>query len=277
MAREGGMMKKFVLFLIGLSMLFYGSCFYIRVDYPNERGKTPLEEFHKNIPLSPGGTLSLRNGNGNVEIHGWETEELNVYAEKMIQLPDRAKLYVFPRKDFAPGIVFDKFEDFIKIRTKNISEENEASFVDYYIDVPHSINLKDIVVRRGNITINEVYGDAFLDLTEGDIVVENFSGSLTASVIQGSVMASLFDLREEDEIIIDSREGDITLSLQENANARFVVVCPEGDISSDFDLDLPADEKEIDTQSGENGPRISLSASRGNVRIKKNTKDDLHF
>ena len=161
-------MKKSILFLLILPMFLISSCFYIRVDYPQEREWAPVDEFHKIVPLSPGGTLSLANMNGNVEIHGWEQEELEVYAEKMI------------REGFAPGIIFDRFENFIKIRTKNASADKEASLVDFYIDAPHSINLKDIVVSNGNILISEVFGEAYLDLKEGDITVENFSGSLRA-------------------------------------------------------------------------------------------------
>jgi len=267
--REGGTMKNKSFFLLILSMLFLSSCFYIQVEYPPERGRTPLEEFHKSVPFSPGGTLSLANVNGNVEINGWEREELEVYAEKMIQLPERTKFYIYPRKDFAPGIVFDKFENFIKIRTKNVSENKEVGFVDYFIDVPSSINLKDIVVRKGNINISGVYGDAYLDLTEGDITVENFSGSLTASANRGSVDVSLIDLREQDEIVITSREGNITLSLQENASAHLVAAFPDGEISSEFEIDVPPGDKKIDTQWGENGPSISLTALRGNIRITK--------
>ena len=266
-------MKKSAIFTFVLSLLFLSSCFYIRVDYPGDWGRTPLDEFHKNVPLSPGSTLSLENVNGNVEIHGWEKEELDVYAEKMIQFPERTRFYVYPRKDFAPGIVFDKFENFVKIRTKNISEDKEVGIVDYYIDVPHSVNLKDVVVRRGNILITEVYGDAYLDLTDGDIEVDNFSGSLTVSVVHGSVDATLFDLREEDEVVITSREGNITLALQENASAQIEAVFPNGEIVSEFELQVPLDEKKIDARLGENGPRIALTALRGNVRIKKILND----
>lgn len=262
-------MKKSIIFLFVLFAFLHSSCFYIRVDYPREGGRTPLDEFHKNVPLSPGGTLSLININGNVEIQGWESDELDVYAEKMIQLPDRSKFYIYPGKEFAPGIVFDKFENFVKIRTKNVSEDKEFGYVDYYIDVPRSINLKDIVVQRGNITLNEVYGDAFLELVEGEIRVDNFSGSLTVSVVQGSVEASLFDLREEDEIIIDIRDGDVTLSLQEDVNAHLVAVFPEGVISSEFELEQPPDVNKIDTQLGDSGSSISVTALNGNVRIEK--------
>lgn len=262
------MKKTFILPLI-FSVLLVHSCFYIRVDYPPQRARTPIDEFHKNVPLSPGGTLSLENGNGNVEIHGWEMEELEVYAEKMIQFPDRSKFYVFPRKDFTPGIVFDKFENFVSIRTKNISDQKDIAFVDYYIDVPRSINLKDIMVRKGNIFISEVHGNAYLDLEEGDITVESFSGSLTASTVRGSVNARLFDLRELDEIVITSNLGDITLSLEGDASAHLVAEFPEGEISSEFEIPVPSEGKQIDTQWGENGPHISLTALRGNIKIKK--------
>lgn len=270
-------MKKSSYFMFFLSLLLLFSCFYIRVDYPGALGRTPLDEFHKNVPLSQGGTLSLENVNGNVEIHGWEREELDVYAEKMIQLPDRTQFYVYPRKDFTPGIVFDKFENFVKIRTKNISENKEVGFVDYYIDVPHSINLKDIAVRRGNMIITEVYGDAYLDLMDGDIVVDNFSGSLTASVVHGSIDASLFDLQEEDEIVITSREGDINLSIEENASAHFQAVFPNGELSSEFEFEVRHDEKKIDIQWGEDGPRISLTALNGDIKIYKIKKDGMPF
>jgi hypothetical protein len=271
------MMKKSFFFVFFLSMLLLYSCFYIRVDYPGALGRTPLDEFHKNIPFSQGGTLSLENVNGNVEIHGWERDELDVYAEKMVQLPDRTRFYVYPRKDFAPGIIFDRFENFVKIRTKNISEDKEIGFVDYYIDAPHSINLKDIVVRRGNMIISELFGDAYLDLMDGDIVVDNFSGSLTASVVDGSINASLFDLREEDEIIITSQEGDITLSLEENMSAHFQAVFPNGELNSEFEFDIQLDEKKIDTQWGEEGPRISLTAFNGDIKIYKIKKDGMPF
>ena len=262
-------MKKSAFILVVLSMFFLGSCFYIRVDYPYEQGRAPMEDYQNNVPFAPGGTLSLENVNGNVEIHGWDQEELAVYAEKTVQLPERTRFYVLPGRDFTPGIIFDKFENFVKIRTKSISGNNEMSFVDYYIDVPNSINLKDIVVKKGNITVTEVYGDAYLDLIEGDIAVENFSGSLTASVDLGSVTASLFDLREEDEVVIISKEGNVTLALPEDTNAHIEVELPEGDLICDFEFDEALDEKKLDIQIGENGPRIYLTALNGDVQINK--------
>lgn len=266
-------MKKTALFTVLFSIFLLSSCFYIRVDYPLDKGRAPIEDYRNNVPFSPGGTLSLENLNGNVEIRGWEQEELAVYAEKTIQLPDNPRLYVFPRGNFTPGIIFDKFENFVKIRTKDVPKNRGMSYVDYYIDAPHSINLKDIMVGTGNITITEVYGEAYLDLVDGDIRVENFSGSLSASVARGAVSASLFDLREEDEIVIVCREGNITLGLQEEASAQIEAVFPAGTISSDFEFDTPLETEKIDIQLGEGGPRVFLTALKGDIQINKITRD----
>lgn len=187
----------------------------------------------------------------------------------MIQWPDRTRIFVYPWTDFAPGIVFDQFENFVKIRTKPPAGKEEEGAVSFFIHVPHSIDLKDIVVEKGNIMISEVYGEVNLDLMEGDVNLESLSGSLTASVITGSVTASLYDLRESDEILITSKEGDITIFLQEDVGANLEAVFPNGEISSDFECEIPPDKKEIDLQLGEGGVFISLTAFNGKVRINR--------
>ncbi len=266
-------MRRIFISAVILSLLFLCSCFYIRVDYPYEEGRVPMEDYHKVVPFEPGGTLSLENVNGDVEIAGWEREELDVYARKIVQWPERTRVYVYPWNEFSPGIVFDQFEDFVKIRTKSAAGDEEAGTVHFSIDVPHSINLKDIVVERGTIIISEVYGEIHLDLAEGDVVLDGFSGSLSASVITGSIEASLYDLREQDEIVITSKEGDITLSLEEDVRAHIEASFPNGEISSDFDFEIPSDKKEIDWQLGEGGTFISLTALNGQIKINKIEKD----
>ncbi len=262
-------MRRLLVFVVILSLNFLCSCFYIRVDYPREARGAPIGDFHKVVPFKSGGTLSLENASGDIEIRGWEEEELDVYARKMIHWPEKTRIYFYPWNDFTPGIVFDQFEDFVKIKTKSAAKGGDAGVVHFSIDVPHSINLKDIVVGSGSILITEVYGEANLDLGNGDIVLEGFSGSLSASVIMGSITASLYDLRERDEILINCKEGDITLSLQGDVQAHLEAVFPNGEIFSDFEFERSSEKKEIDLQLGEGGAIISLIALNGNIKIDR--------
>jgi hypothetical protein len=262
-------MRKLLILMVILSMIFLCSCFYIRVDYPwGERG-VPMGDFHRIVPFEAGSTLSVENTAGSIEIRGWEEEELEVYARKMVHWPDRRRVYVYPWRDFAPEIVFDQFENFVKIKTESASQDEEQEIVDFSIDVPRSVNLKDILVGNGDVVISEVYGEADLEVTNGNILLDGFSGSLSASVVSGSITAALYDLREQDEIIITSREGDIILSLQGDVQARLEAVFPEGEISGDFEIENPTHKKEIEVQLGEGGAFISLTALNGNIVINR--------
>ncbi len=262
------MRKLFIIMLIA-TILSLCSCFYIRVDYEALGGMAPMGDFHEVVPFMPGGTLSLENINGNIEIRGWEKEAVEVYAEKKFRLPDQPKFHIFPKRDFDPRIELDRFENFLKLRTMDVSPENQETFVDFYIDVPHSINLRDITAQRGNIYVSDLYGDVYMDLMSGEIVIENFSGSLTTSVMYGSVSASLYDLREEDEIIITAKEGDVTVFLEEDIQAHIEASVPQGEVFCDFETEEPSETGKINLKIGENGAFLSLTAMNGDVTIKR--------
>jgi hypothetical protein len=268
-------MKALLIAMLIVTMLSLCSCFYIRVDYEASGGVAPMGEFHDVVPFSPGGTLFLENVNGNIDIRGWKKDEVEVYAEKKLRLPERAEFHIYPRRQIEPRIDFDKFENFLKIRTMNISKENQESIVDYYIDVPQSINLRDIVAQRGDIFVSDLYGDVYADLMSGNIVIENFSGSLTASVAYGSVRASLYDLREEDEIIITVREGDVIVSLEENMQAYLEAMAPNGEVFSDFELEETSEPGKFMLELGENRAFLSLTALNGDVKIERIERDEM--
>jgi hypothetical protein len=237
------------------------------VDYSGQEKILPKGEYHKTVYFDSGGTLSLENYNGDLEIRGWERTEVEVFAERMIPRPLETKVYVVGTIDYKPKIYFDKYKDLIKIKTR-YSARGEAQEVDYFINVPHFTNLKDIKNKSGNVFVSDLTGEAVIDLVNGELEVENFSGSLSASVRDGFVRASFYDLRGEDEIKITNRQGDIEIYLPQDIEAQLEASTPNGMISSDFDLDqqLPADK--VSAQLGAGGALISLQALNGHIKIK---------
>ncbi len=264
-------MWRNIVYTLGLLSvsIFMNSCIVAVVDYREPSPTISTGKFHKAVSFDPGGTLSLENFNGDIEVLGWDKDEVEVYAEKMLPLAYGQKIRLQPAGRLKPKIDFDRFEEFIKIKTIPGGRDEETAGVNYYLNVPHSINLKDIVAKNGDITLADFYGKAFVELQSGNINVENFSGSLTASVNDGTITASLYDLRAEDEIRITVKKGDITVYLQPEVNARIEASAPNGNISSDFDLaeSLPA--QSVSAQVGEGGALVSLSSLNGNIHIKK--------
>jgi len=100
--------------------------------------------------------------------------------------------------------------------------------------------------------------------------VDNYSGSLHVSVETGDIHARLIDLRSEDEIILSSNLGQITIYLRPDVNARLEMFTPNGEIVDLFTSESPSP---LDTSSlkfGEGNALISVTAENGNITLKKN-------
>jgi len=75
--------------VIGLAffLMIGASCIIPFVYYPVGGDWTPrLQTFHKILSLSPGGTISLDSVNGDIDIRGWDREEVEITAEAAASL-----------------------------------------------------------------------------------------------------------------------------------------------------------------------------------------------
>ncbi|MFW6124183.1 MAG: DUF4097 family beta strand repeat-containing protein [Acidobacteriota bacterium] len=262
-----------VLFYSGITILFIVlnlSCVIRVIDYYDSRGLIPVEDFQRVIPFSPGGTVSLRNFDGMIEILGWDRKEVEVYAEKMIPRSEEPRVGFLLSKKVMAKIDLQRYDDEnIDINTKSASEKGENTIVDYYVKTPRFVNLNGILARSGDIFIADLYGSASVKLEEGDIQVDNFSGSLDVSVQIGSIQASLYDERPEDVVTLKIHQGNVSLFLQENIDADIKAVFPEGEIDSEFELGQQEKENEVDLRLGKGETSIYITASNGNIDIKK--------
>jgi hypothetical protein len=270
------MTKRIGMFLVFIALAgLWSSCVvavydYPGVDYPGVG--PPVEHFQRSGGFPSGSTLSLRNFDGNIEIQGWGEERVEVYAEKLIMLPAMAKVSFWSSdwKKWAPRIEYEKSDDFVRINTQSQNREGKDTVVDYFVSVPHSVNLRDIVARDGDMVIRDVYGDVLLDLRTGNLNVDNFSGSLTAVVADGTIQATLYDLRDTDQIRMTAQRGDIILYLEADANARFEGSAPKGGVFTEFESVTP--EKEggrVSARFGSGeGASISVTALEGDIRVR---------
>jgi len=258
-----------ILFVI----VFLGSaCIVAYIDSPGSRGFMSGEEYFKSVKFAPGGVLSLTNFDGNIEILGWSEKTVEIYADRMLDQPSGRKVRVMHiGSDIAPKIDLEYDEDQLNINTRAANKGGENCRADYYIKVPHDINLHDILARDGDITIADLYGSVFIELRSGNVTVDNFSGSLTSNVIQGSITAAIYDLRDEDNINLKCDQGDLYIYLQDDVNAQIEAYFPGGTITSAFDFSEEPQDDRIKEQIGENGAKIFLTALEGNIFIKNTT------
>jgi hypothetical protein len=263
-------MKKNVLLILALAAagLAASSCIVAVVDSSDPSLFPGGGEFRRLLPFQAGGTVLLDNSFGNIEIYGWERNEVEVIAREANTLRPGIYWLGFPSWSGAQSRVqVDRFEGLLKIRARNRNFGQRG--LDFLVNLPTSINLNSVRCREGNVLLSGLYGQVVLDVRKGDVRVENYSGSLDVSLGRGNADIELLDLRQGDEIRITSTLGDVVLYLEKNASIRLEAQAPLGQVESDFDLGQKLPDQNVKGQLGDGKASISMAAVQGRISIKK--------
>src|SRR5579863_7739261 len=70
---------------VAVAFLALSGCIYVGDFGDGGRFK---EDFHKTFPLDPGGTVTIENSNGAIEIMGWEQNSVEVNGTKYASSQD---------------------------------------------------------------------------------------------------------------------------------------------------------------------------------------------
>ncbi len=264
-------MPKFRLSIVvaaaAAALLFSGSC--LMLDIPWNLGGGYQGEFHRIVDLEPGGSVNLDNARGDVEIRGWDENKVEVTARQEGAQDYGPGEYSRWSTRPEPRVSVDTADGAVTIKTLGSQIEELRPIVHYLVYVPRSVNLANIRLGTGSLIVGDVYGGLSASLADGDLTVDNYSGSLRVSIVKGSAEAEVLDLRAGDEIVVGVDKGDITLTLEADAGAKFEVETGKGRLSSDFDLGTPAGSSKASGGFGDGRALIKLKISEGNIRLKK--------
>jgi len=220
------------------------------------------EEFHRTVPISANGRVSLSNINGGVTITGWERNEVQIDAVKKArdqQRLDEAKIEV------------EASSDSVHIRTRYPEghTNNNPATVTYELRVPRNARLDSINLVNGSLTISQFGGDLRAELVNGSSTIHDLAGRTEISSVNGSVKAYYASLANVKEIRLKSVNGSVKLGLPPSPNADVSVSTVNGGISTDFPLTVQGKfvGHHIDGKLGNGGTRIEISNVNGTVHI----------
>ena len=223
---------------------------------------TVTEEFHKTIPLNANGRISLENVNGNVEITGWDKNEVQIDAVKSArdqQRLDEAKIEV------------EGSGDSVQIRTRypeGRSNENPAS-VHYVVHVPARALLEKIHLVNGSLQISQFKGEVIAHLVNGKLKAHDLASRAELSTVNGSSEVSYNTLANVQEVKISAVNGSINLMLPASPNANISASSVSGNIKSDFPIQVDSGfvGHHMNGTLGSGGTRIELSNVNGSTHI----------
>jgi hypothetical protein len=142
-----------------------------------------------------------------------------------------------------------------------VSSDSPNRSVSFEIEVPSRTNLKLSTVNGGEIVIENIDGDIDVNNTNGGIALNNVAGSVNAGTTNGSVRATMSRVTAQREMAFTSLNGTVDVTLPPSTKANLRLRSDNGDVYSDFEMQLAASA----------APTVQESrSSNGRYRINRN-------
>jgi hypothetical protein len=223
-------------------------------------GKNVSAKDSRETTISAPGTLSVDGKrNGGIEIRGENRSDVLV----------RSCVQAWANSDEAAGqIVRD-----IKVETgSNIYAENPNSgenwSVSYEISVPLKMNL-NLKAHNGGLIIKNVDGNIEFETKNGGVILTDLAGDVKGTTTNGGIIVNLAgNSWHGNGLDVETRNGGLNISLDENYAANFETGTVNGGIQSDIKgLQVP---KKKDDENGwyRRNQRINTNLNGGGAKVR---------
>jgi hypothetical protein len=171
--------------------------------------------------------------------------------------------------------------------TVNTGNPNRA--VDLDLKIPQDVKLKLGTVNDGEIVVENVSGELEVNNVNDKITLTNISGSVVANTVNGDVNVTFKSVDPKAPMAFSTLNGDINVTLPADTKANLKLKSDNGDVFSDFDIDIDKTPAKIDktTEPGlykikkddwvygkinGGGPEMMMKNMQGNIYVKKAAK-----
>ena len=219
------------------------------------------QEFHRTLPLTADGRVSLNNINGDVEITGWSRSEVQIDAVKSAQ--DQQRLDNI-------RINVENSSNSVEIETKYPEHtNNNPGSVRYTLHVPQNARIDKINLVNGSLTIQKLSGEVNANLVNGKVRASDLEGTADLATVNGTLEANYASLNNVHEIKLGSVNGRVNLLLPQSPNADVRASVVNGSISTDFPLTVKGHfvGKSMSGTLGSGGVQIELNNVNGSIHL----------
>jgi hypothetical protein len=143
-----------------------------------------------------------------------------------------------------------------------VSADSPNRGVSFEIEAPQHANLKLSTVNGGEILVENIEGDLDVSNTNGGITLNGVAGAVNAGTTNGSVRATMTRVTAQKEMAFTSLNGAVDVTLPPSTKANLRLRSDNGDVYSDFDVQLaPSAPAVEDNRSGNGRYRIRRNQS----------------
>ena len=145
-----------------------------------------------------------------------------------------------------------------------ISSDSPNRSITFEIEAPARTNLKLQTVNGGDIVVESIEGELDVSNVNGGITLTGVGGSVNAGTTNGSVRATMTRVTAERQMAFTSLNGTIDVTLPPTTKANLRLRSDNGDVYSDFDVQLAPSTPTVQESRGSNG-RYRISRNRSIV------------
>ncbi len=224
------------------------------------------DEWKRSFPLTPNGSVALKNGNGRIEVMGGDGPTVTIVAERVVKASTEAaakeQLALLEMKE---DVTADRVS--IDSSTRGLTI-NVSRRINYKVTMPKGASLT-LASSNGDIVVTNVAGSFSAESSNGEIIATGLQGSTKVSTTNG-VIELTFDKVGDGGITAETTNGAIRVAVPKTTNADFSARIQNGEISNEG-LDLRVSEqsrRRLDGTLGTGGPSIRLEATNGAITIR---------
>lgn len=208
--------------------------------------------------------INVENVNGNVDITGWDKNEVSVVAEKSAPTAeDLARI----------AITVDATADRFSIKTERSKSswwgKNWKGEVHYHIKVPAHAKIDKVSVVNARVAVRDVLGPMTLETVNGDIDARGVAAQGRFKSVNGSMSATYAQLTNVTDIDFHTVNGSCTLIVPAQAQLQIEGHSVNGGVHCDFPVTVEkSGHGNFRAHSGDGGPMVRFHSLNGGMSVK---------
>lgn len=193
------------------------------------------------VPLSdPGkpGTLKVHLIRGSIRVTGYAGNQVVIDATtKQSDRSEKPKESVDGMKRISKNGAMD-ISATEENNVVNVSSKLFNSHMELNIKVPSKFSLNVGTINEGDVLVENVDGVLEITNVNGDIRLNNISGSAVANTVNGLLKVNFKTVDAKSPMAFSTLNGNVDVTLPPTAKFDLKLKSDQGDIYSDFDVDV---------------------------------------
>ncbi|MBI2428301.1 MAG: DUF4097 family beta strand repeat protein [Ignavibacteriales bacterium] len=188
--------------------------------------------------------------------HNESDEDHDEDDEEEKSRPLKQGLRLIP--NLASGLSVEEDDNEVTVSTSWRGHNNP---MEIKVQVPFNCSMKLSTVNNGDIEVSDVTGDVEVNNVNGSVTLNRINGSAVAHALNHELKVSFVKVNPQRSMSFSSLNGDVDVTFPADIKATFNMKSEQGEIYSDFDLDLEKTTSKVE-EKGKSRGRYKVTVER---------------